>query len=455
MAHQRLLDRYRDIWSRALKEKNFAAIADWFTEYFFVIATVGLVAAGIAAGADTFASALQQTSANFGSALLIGFAAGFRVFVLSLVFAAASTVSGWLLGLLFGIPRSLARPQPVNTGSPGSSSPPKGQSPDGSAPGGSRVNTNLEDISDWLTKMLVGVGLTQLYTVPTFLWKAAQKMNVSGLGWQDHGQFLALALFCYFAPGGFWLGYVGTRTILTKLFDLIEELDLNREQIEMAADPGKLSVSSDAKTFLSAGGDLTDVDKKLLNVSLKDLTSPVEIAAWGAAQARAGNLTAAQVALEDARKNEPNNQSFKEQLAKIYTLQGEWSKAAELFTSVPDSELQVLNALYLPRPDGFQKAIEIGQRLLADERNKASADLHVWMACAYGQQYAYEKDRKAGDDELKEIKTKMLQEIDAAISEDPRTKVTLRSVWKPDPGSEDNDLTVFGPDDPDLKSRLE
>jgi hypothetical protein len=199
MAHQRLLDRYRDIWSRALKEKNFAATADWFTEYFFVIATVGLVAAGIAAGADTFASALQKTSAKFGSALLLGFAAGFRVFVLSLVFAAASTVSGWLLGLLFGIPRSLARSQPVSTGGTGSSSAPQAQAPDGSTPGGSRVNTNLEDISDWLTKMLVGVGLTQLYTVPTFLWRAAQKMNASGLGWQDHGQFLALALFLFCA----------------------------------------------------------------------------------------------------------------------------------------------------------------------------------------------------------------------------------------------------------------
>jgi hypothetical protein len=283
MAYQRLRNRYKDIWSRALRERNFAAIADWFTDYFFVIATVGLVAAGIAAGADTFAKALTQMSGKLGSALLLGFAAGFRVFVLSLVFAAASTVSGWLLGLLFGIPRSLARPQPISTSSSAFSSPPQAQSPDGSAPGGSPVNTNLEDISDWLTKMLVGVGLTQLYTVPTFLWRAAQKMNASGLGWQDHGQFLALALFFYFAPGGFWLGYVGIRTILTKLFDLIEGLDLNREQLEMAADPGKLSVSPDAKTFLSAGGVLTEVDKKLLNVSLKDLTSPVEIAAWGAA----------------------------------------------------------------------------------------------------------------------------------------------------------------------------
>jgi predicted Zn-dependent protease len=166
-------------------------------------------------------------------------------------------------------------------------------------------------------------------------------------------------------------------------------------------------------------------------------------------------LTAAQVALEDALKNEPSNQSFKEQLAKIYTLQGKWSKAAELFTCVPDSELQVLNALYLPRPDGFQKAIEIGHRLLADERHKASADLHVWMACAYGQQYAYEKEQKAGDDELNGVKVKMLQEIEAAISADPKRKVILRSVWKPEPGSEDNDLAVFGPDDPDLKSRLE
>src|SRR6266508_6277591 len=61
--------------------------------------------------------------------------------------AGGAFVAGGLLGFLFGIPRSLAGPE---------------GSVDGAAAGGAyRPNTNLEQISDWLTKILVGVGLVQ------------------------------------------------------------------------------------------------------------------------------------------------------------------------------------------------------------------------------------------------------------------------------------------------------
>jgi hypothetical protein len=56
--------------------------------------------------------------------------------------AIASAATGYLLGFLFGISRSLQG---------GDSSESNSQS----FPG----NTNLEQISDWLTKILVGVGL--------------------------------------------------------------------------------------------------------------------------------------------------------------------------------------------------------------------------------------------------------------------------------------------------------
>jgi glucosamine-6-phosphate deaminase len=51
---------------------------------------------------------------------------------------------------LFGIPRSLAGPEGAE---------------DKAAAGAYRPNTNLEQISDWLTKILVGVGLVQFTTL--------------------------------------------------------------------------------------------------------------------------------------------------------------------------------------------------------------------------------------------------------------------------------------------------
>jgi hypothetical protein len=200
-------------WARALREGDVASIADWFIKRFFIVGAVVLALSGLAAGVD------QGFAKGFGP----GIGAGLRVFVLSALFGAASTVSGWLLGLLFGVPRTLARGQVSSAAArpDGSEAAQSDQAQARPSPT-SRVNTNLEDISDWLTKTIVGVGLTQLFAMPGYFWNVAGELNDKGFGWDPYGRLLALGLFFYFAPGGFWLGYVGTRTILTKLFELIE-----------------------------------------------------------------------------------------------------------------------------------------------------------------------------------------------------------------------------------------
>jgi hypothetical protein len=86
-------------WSEAMKRRDFAAIADWFIWYFFWGGVIGLVAAGLAAFVEEYAKGIFWSAAG----------SGLRIFVLSVLFASASAVSGWMLGLLFGIPRSLAR----------------------------------------------------------------------------------------------------------------------------------------------------------------------------------------------------------------------------------------------------------------------------------------------------------------------------------------------------------
>jgi hypothetical protein len=64
--------------------------------------------------------------------------------------AGGAFLAGGLLGFLFGIPRSLAGPEGA----------------DGKTElGAYRPNTNLEQISDWLTKILVGVGFVQFTTL--------------------------------------------------------------------------------------------------------------------------------------------------------------------------------------------------------------------------------------------------------------------------------------------------
>jgi hypothetical protein len=84
----------------------------------------------------------------------------------------------------------------------------------------SSINTNLEDISDWLTKTIIGVGLTQLYSIPHAAWAYATKLGQATMPGQDGGAVLILSLAAAAAAGAFWVGYVTTRTILTKLFDM-------------------------------------------------------------------------------------------------------------------------------------------------------------------------------------------------------------------------------------------
>ena len=81
-------------------------------------------------------------------------------FTVGLLLAAASLSVGGLAGFLFGVPRSLQTPVLPPVGGDGRS-----QKQADEIAARYATNTNLEQISDWLTKILVGVGLTQIGTI--------------------------------------------------------------------------------------------------------------------------------------------------------------------------------------------------------------------------------------------------------------------------------------------------
>lgn len=76
------------------------------------------------------------------------------------LWAMAYCVGGFLIGFLFGIPKVLQANETVAA----------------RANPQYRVNKNLEQISDWLTKIIVGLGLVQLRSVPRNLYDAATWM---------------------------------------------------------------------------------------------------------------------------------------------------------------------------------------------------------------------------------------------------------------------------------------
>ncbi|KAA9325010.1 pYEATS domain-containing protein [Adhaeribacter soli] len=125
----------------------------------------------------------------------------------TIIVAFCATIVGGLIGFLFGIPRTNQVDQNEitivnNFGRNGHRNVDERYS----------FNTNLEQISDWLTKILIGVGLTQLYK----LGDTIDKISRSILGDLNEGSpktgasLLSVTIVCFLIYG-FMVGYLWTR----------------------------------------------------------------------------------------------------------------------------------------------------------------------------------------------------------------------------------------------------
>jgi CheY-like chemotaxis protein len=138
----------------------------------------------------------------------------------AVLWALACVVAGAVIGFLFGIPRVLQRDVAADTGTAAS---PAGRAARAASavPYRMQVNTNLEQISDWLTKIIVGIGLVEFKQIPGLLDRAATFV-ARGLGAETQTGFAA-AVIVYFAVVGFLGGYVLTRIYLTGAFRRADE----------------------------------------------------------------------------------------------------------------------------------------------------------------------------------------------------------------------------------------
>jgi hypothetical protein len=137
-----------------------------------------------------------------------------------LMLAGASLLAGGLLGFLFGIPRTLQREtlgEPREREKVIADQDEKGIT--------YQVNTNLEQISDWLTKIIVGVGLTQLNKIPGKIQEVAQ-FAAQGMACS---QTLAVALIIFFTVSGFFYSYLWARLYLGTLLRAADLAMLKKE----------------------------------------------------------------------------------------------------------------------------------------------------------------------------------------------------------------------------------
>ena len=107
--------------------------------------------------------------------------------------------AGGFTGFLFGIPRTITAPGP---------NPSTGVTQ-------FQGNTNLEQVSDWLTKIIVGVGLVQIGRIIPALSKFTESMKAP-LGGQASSGAFGLGLAIANALMGFFFFYLWARSIFVQ-----------------------------------------------------------------------------------------------------------------------------------------------------------------------------------------------------------------------------------------------
>lgn len=182
----------------------------------------------------------------------------------ALLLAGASGAVGAFLGFLFGIPRS----QQVTIAPNG-----------GGAPRSYSENTNLEQISDWLTKIIVGLTLVQFSELLDMLKVLSAAYGPAIVNHSNAAvpQATAMAIVIYFLMAALFFVYLWTRIYVEALFrrqsvmldNELEDLINQREEDANSQDAEALQLTDE---FLDEKADphsekYKDIEKKIAESS--------------------------------------------------------------------------------------------------------------------------------------------------------------------------------------------
>jgi tetratricopeptide (TPR) repeat protein len=149
-----------------------------------------------------------------GSIVVIGYGLKFHkpehyLFFMLCLLALASFVSGLFLGFLFGIPKR-----------------------DDKAETPYHLSSNLVDISDWLTKIIIGLGLVEIKTIPHALQSVGEYIQQSTNASEPSIKIFSVCCIVYFGVFGIYFGYNYTRLILSLLYkDADDDLLQNQKEL--------------------------------------------------------------------------------------------------------------------------------------------------------------------------------------------------------------------------------
>lgn len=165
--------------------------------------------------------------------------------IVGLMTAGAALLGGGLLGFLFGVPHTRESASATSGGQ--SKTATEDQSASNSLSETYRPSTSLEQISDWLTKILVGVGLVDFRGILAKVVAAGDYIapGLTGVVSREGARTFALAILVYFSVSGFVFGFLWARLYLPRWFaeaDRVKRL-LSRFEVQQQADAKALLLS--------------------------------------------------------------------------------------------------------------------------------------------------------------------------------------------------------------------
>lgn len=382
----------------------------------------------------------------------------------ALLWALACLTAGAVIGFLFGIPRVLQSDAGPDTQRKAEEAKGDSQSDRTTI---YQVNTNLEQVSDWLTKIIVGLGLIELRNVPEHLNRASNFI-APGLGGPQYKAFAA-GLILYFSLLGFLGFYLITRLFIAGAFkraDITGGLPITEQK--------KDEILNQDLSFRRGGSKLTgeagETAKEIINVPLEKLTSLTDIVVWSKAQLSAGDYEKAVNGYSKAIQLSPDNVLLRLEYANALYLakrpiaerETQLLRAYNMVKITPEIDpsikMKVYRALtfhylYVQPPDGFLNSIKYGEEYVADPdpRKIQSGGLWVNLAAAYGQKYKWLMQNEPGNKaELSAARSKALEAIHQALAIDRRgmwlKRLQTLLQKNVDKSPEDDDLEVFESD---------
>ena len=406
---------------------------------------------------------LTITALVLSGMLLVGIwtliASGVDPISVVILWALGCAVTGFIGGFLFGFPRVItdndrvAPAPPVDPAKPGET--PKARRADTFAHR-LAVNTNLEQISDWLTKIIVGVGLVELKNVPAYVARAGRYV---GAGFKapdgSSSERIAAVILVLFGGLGLLAGYLLTRMFFSAAFRRADERAGGATTGGQGTVRGTPLEEDGMKISLAPAAKAATANLALAPKESVDST-PEKLADWARVQFDAGHYKDAAAGYRDAIKLAPSNAALRHAYAIALKYAGadlqkcaaELQEALDLARQTADPEVRrqvyvsyTFNHLYLPPPDGYTKAREAALEYVSRPDNLPSGDVFLNLACAYGQQASHE----GAQANVADLRAKALVAVQSALSVTPRLQPRVQQMLEGRaPG--DDDLQAFAQD---------